>query len=80
MVAFIKPRLGYDDALDAFGVHGMAGCSVHWLQDCSPAWLLIQPAERLVFRERKAVVYSIRSLRRDDTLYRCRYRGNIQGR
>ena len=25
MVAFIKPRLGYDDALDAFGVHGVGG-------------------------------------------------------
>jgi Amt family ammonium transporter len=24
-VAFIKPRLGYDDALDAFGVHGIGG-------------------------------------------------------
>ena len=25
MVAFVKPRLGYDDALDAFGVHGIGG-------------------------------------------------------
>ena len=25
MVAKIKPRLGYDDSLDAFGVHGMGG-------------------------------------------------------
>jgi ammonium transporter, Amt family len=25
MVAYIKPRLGYDDALDAFGVHGIGG-------------------------------------------------------
>ncbi len=24
-VAFIKPRLGYDDSLDAFGVHGVGG-------------------------------------------------------
>ncbi|MBA4349417.1 MAG: ammonia channel protein [Thermodesulfovibrio sp.] len=24
-VAMIKPRLGYDDALDAFGIHGVAG-------------------------------------------------------
>jgi Amt family ammonium transporter len=24
-VAFIKPKLGYDDALDAFGIHGIAG-------------------------------------------------------
>ena len=24
-VAFLKPRLGYDDALDAFGVHGVGG-------------------------------------------------------
>jgi ammonium transporter, Amt family len=24
-VAFIKPRLGYDDSLDAFGVHGIGG-------------------------------------------------------
>ncbi len=24
-VAFLKPRLGYDDALDVFGVHGLAG-------------------------------------------------------
>jgi Amt family ammonium transporter len=24
-VAFVKPRLGYDDALDAFGVHGIGG-------------------------------------------------------
>ena len=24
-IAFIKPRLGYDDALDAFGVHGIGG-------------------------------------------------------
>jgi len=25
MVAFVKKRLGYDDSLDAFGVHGMGG-------------------------------------------------------
>lgn len=25
MVAFVKSRIGYDDALDAFGVHGMGG-------------------------------------------------------
>ncbi|MCB4792067.1 MAG: ammonium transporter [Elusimicrobia bacterium] len=25
MVAFIKPKLGYDDSLDAFGVHGVGG-------------------------------------------------------
>lgn len=25
MVAFVKPKLGYDDALDAFGVHGVGG-------------------------------------------------------
>jgi len=25
MVGFIKPKLGYDDSLDAFGVHGMGG-------------------------------------------------------
>jgi Amt family ammonium transporter len=25
MVAFVKERLGYDDSLDAFGVHGMGG-------------------------------------------------------
>jgi Amt family ammonium transporter len=25
MVAYIKPRLGYDDSLDAFGVHGIGG-------------------------------------------------------
>jgi Amt family ammonium transporter len=25
MVAVIKPKLGYDDALDAFGVHGIGG-------------------------------------------------------
>ncbi len=25
MVAFIKPKLGYDDSLDAFGVHGIGG-------------------------------------------------------
>jgi Amt family ammonium transporter len=24
-IAFVKPRLGYDDALDAFGVHGLGG-------------------------------------------------------
>lgn len=24
-VAFIKPKLGYDDSLDAFGIHGVAG-------------------------------------------------------
>jgi len=24
-VAYIKPKLGYDDALDAFGVHGVGG-------------------------------------------------------
>jgi len=24
-VAFLKPKLGYDDALDAFGVHGVGG-------------------------------------------------------
>lgn len=24
-VAFLKPKLGYDDALDAFGIHGLAG-------------------------------------------------------
>jgi Amt family ammonium transporter len=24
-VAFMKPKLGYDDALDAFGIHGIAG-------------------------------------------------------
>lgn len=24
-VAFLKPRLGYDDALDAFGIHGIGG-------------------------------------------------------
>jgi Amt family ammonium transporter len=24
-VAFVKPALGYDDSLDVFGVHGMAG-------------------------------------------------------
>lgn len=25
MVAFVKPRIGYDDTLDAFGVHGIGG-------------------------------------------------------
>jgi Amt family ammonium transporter len=25
MVAYIKPKLGYDDSLDAFGVHGIGG-------------------------------------------------------
>ncbi|MEI7999007.1 MAG: ammonia channel protein, partial [Candidatus Omnitrophota bacterium] len=25
MVAFVKPKLGYDDTLDAFGVHGVGG-------------------------------------------------------
>ena len=25
MVAYVKPKLGYDDALDAFGCHGVAG-------------------------------------------------------
>ena len=25
MVAYVKPRLGYDDTLDAFGVHGVGG-------------------------------------------------------
>jgi Amt family ammonium transporter len=25
MVAFVKPKLGYDDSLDAFGIHGVAG-------------------------------------------------------
>lgn len=25
MVAFVKRKLGYDDALDAFGVHGIGG-------------------------------------------------------
>jgi Amt family ammonium transporter len=25
MVAYVKPRLGYDDSLDAFGVHGVGG-------------------------------------------------------
>jgi ammonium transporter, Amt family len=25
MVTFVKPRLGYDDSLDAFGVHGVGG-------------------------------------------------------
>ena len=25
MVAYVKPKLGYDDALDAFGVHGVGG-------------------------------------------------------
>jgi Amt family ammonium transporter len=25
MVAFVKPKLGYDDSLDAFGVHGIGG-------------------------------------------------------
>src|SRR5208337_2201853 len=25
MVAFVKPALGYDDSLDAFGVHGIGG-------------------------------------------------------
>ncbi len=25
MVAFIKPKFGYDDSLDAFGVHGIGG-------------------------------------------------------
>lgn len=25
MVAYVKPRLGYDDSLDAFGVHGIGG-------------------------------------------------------
>jgi len=25
MVGFVKPKLGYDDSLDAFGVHGMGG-------------------------------------------------------
>jgi Amt family ammonium transporter len=25
MVAYMKPRLGYDDSLDAFGVHGIGG-------------------------------------------------------
>ena len=25
MVAYVKPKLGYDDALDAFGVHGIGG-------------------------------------------------------
>jgi Amt family ammonium transporter len=24
-VAYVKPRLGYDDSLDAFGVHGVGG-------------------------------------------------------
>ena len=24
-VAYLKPKLGYDDALDAFGIHGVAG-------------------------------------------------------
>ena len=25
MVAVVKPKFGYDDALDAFGVHGVGG-------------------------------------------------------
>jgi len=25
MVAFVKPKMGYDDSLDAFGVHGIGG-------------------------------------------------------
>jgi len=25
MVAYIKPKMGYDDSLDAFGVHGIGG-------------------------------------------------------
>jgi Amt family ammonium transporter len=25
MVAYVKPKLGYDDSLDAFGVHGIGG-------------------------------------------------------
>jgi len=25
MVAWVKPKLGYDDSLDAFGVHGVGG-------------------------------------------------------
>jgi len=25
MVAYVKPKLGYDDSLDAFGVHGVGG-------------------------------------------------------
>jgi len=25
MVAFVKPKFGYDDSLDAFGVHGIGG-------------------------------------------------------
>ena len=25
MVAFVKPKLGYDDTLDAFGIHGIGG-------------------------------------------------------
>ena len=25
MVAYLKPKLGYDDSLDAFGVHGVGG-------------------------------------------------------
>ena len=25
MVAYVKPKLGYDDSLDAFGIHGMGG-------------------------------------------------------
>ena len=33
MVAQVKGRLGYDDSLDAFGVHGVGGthwCNSHW--------------------------------------------------
>lgn len=36
MVAVVKPKFGYDDALDAFGVHGMGGMVGSVLTGCSP--------------------------------------------
>lgn len=36
MVAVVKPKFGYDDALDAFGVHGMGGMAVRCSRGCSP--------------------------------------------
>ena len=34
----LKPKFGYDDALDVVGVHGVGGTWGHCRRDCSPAW------------------------------------------
>ena len=45
MVAVIKPYFKYDDALDAFGVHGMGVSSVQYSPVCLPQLPLQVPAE-----------------------------------